>query len=192
MNNNNNNNNAPKKSNATALKYVESFLPVVALGMNGVQDRRPLEIYIHCFDQENPLFGSWIAITKAPRSSAPGKFVVEIAARPGPPIADPVQFLRLFLRNRRPATIISKVTLQPAYPRPAARAIAANARRGLKFAPFVVYEVAADNRRNVFENQRRNAAGRKIAAGITSAALNPATNLGRRRLMREFNNMTRE
>jgi len=181
-----NNNNAPKKTNATALKHVASLLPVVALGMNGVRDRRPLEIYIHCFDQENPLFGSWISITKAP---SPGKFIVEIAARPGPPIADPVQFLRLFLRNRRPATIIAKVALQPAYPRPGARAIVANARRGLKFAPFVVYEVAADNRNNVFENQRRNAAGRKIAAGITSAALNPSTNLGRRKLMREFNDL---
>jgi len=185
-----NNNNAPKKTNATALKHVASLLPVVALGMNGIQDHRPLEITIQYADQENP-FGMWMNITKAPR--APGNFVVEIGrprAMPilSSPIADPVQFLRLFLRNQKPATIILKITLQPAYARPVARAVAANARRGLEYTRLVVYEVA-NNRRNVFENQRRNTAGRKIAAGITSAALNPATKLGRSRLMREFNDL---
>ena len=192
------NNNKPKpKSNATALKHVASLLPVVALGMNGIEDRRQLEINIQYADQENP-FGMWIHITKAAR--APGKFVVEIGrprAMPivSSPLEDPVQFLRLFLRNRKPATIILKITLQPAYPvlGPIVHAVAANVARGLEYTRLVVYEVpfGANNRRAVVENHRRNTAGRTIASRVTSAALNPSTALGKSRLMREFNNLTR-
>jgi hypothetical protein len=190
------NNNKPKaKSNATALKHVASLLPIVALGMNGIHDRRQLEINIRYADQEN-LFGMWIRITKAGR--APGKFIVEMG-RPlelptvSSPIEDPVQFLRLFLRNRKPATIILKITLQPAYPEPVFHAIKANMNRGLEYTKLVVYEVpfGANNRRAVFENHRRNTAARTITSRVTSAALNPATALGRKRLMREFNDLTR-
>jgi len=185
----NNTNNSPKKTNATALKHIESLLPVVSLGMNGIQDRRQLEIEVRCvvegdaYIYRNPFY-----ITKG----SSGKFVLTFGDHKNPRdktvIQDPVEFFRLFLRNQRTPTIIRKITLQPISSN--ARAMLANYSR-LGYTKLVVYETSwsYDNRRAIFENQRRNTAGRKIAAGITSAALNPATNLGRRRLMREFNDL---
>ena len=181
------NNNKPKpKSNATALKHVASLLPVVALGTNMIfQDRRQLEIGIGYAPDQGA--GGFIRIAK---SRLPGKFIVQIGdSQAMTPIADPVQFLRLFLRNQRPATIvITRVGLRHSYDPPIWNAVRANAARGLQYVDLAVYEVPGD-RRKVFENQRRNTAGRVIANRVTSAALNPATVLGKRRLMREFNDL---